>query len=417
MSTNGGVKDDDSGKPYRRLPITSANVTIISQNNKHSAIAESIRNIEKRGIITISEVVAGDERENKDACRTTLEVADTGGQIVKHLGCEEDQRRAPADQRAEFVVSDDEVSDVEGYTVNILAKSTHRDGSIYRGMDTWWKEEYCIADRNETRLEAMTLSESTDCIFYDGTCVEHYPGRMLQIFSIKVANISLAGGSVELYGYIATRDDIDPLLNYVFSFSRDDPIIVRQGSFINMTGPKRGIDICDRALLEYDIRIKTGEHEKDDLQLIDGISIIGHVGTWNRPFSIRIPGDCGAVGITLSRLEPAVEATIDVLVSEVQSSFNLFLGCFTSGLIKEIQLFDGAIFEPCGLKRSVVVVVIDDFIDLKFKVGVLPSNSDQLRCTFEAKTHGHDTQEIRTDFALLSVKMTWSTLPRGTLGL
>jgi hypothetical protein len=82
----------------------------------------------------------------------------------------------------------------------------------------------------EARLEAMTLSEPTDRIFYNGTCVEHDPSRMLQIFSIEVASISLDGGSVELYGYIATWDVIDPLLNYVISFRRDDPIIVRQVS-------------------------------------------------------------------------------------------------------------------------------------------------------------------------------------------
>jgi hypothetical protein len=29
-------------------------------------------------------------------------------------------------------------------------------------------------------------------------------------------------------------------------------------------------------------------------------------------------------------------------------------------LIKEIQLFDGAIYESCGLKRSVVAVVMDE---------------------------------------------------------
>lgn len=149
MSTISGVKGD-SGKPYRRLPITSANVTIFSQNNKHYTIVRGIRNFEKRG--TFSEVVAGDERTNKDACRTTSEVVDTGGQIVKHLGCEEDQRRTPEDQRGEFVASDDEeVSDDERHTLNnILAKSRHRDGSIYR-VDTWWKELFRIADRNESK--------------------------------------------------------------------------------------------------------------------------------------------------------------------------------------------------------------------------------------------------------------------------
>ena len=36
------------------------------------------------------------------------------------------------------------------------------------------------------------------------------------------------GGLVELYGYIAVRDNVDPLLNYVVNFSRDEPIIVKQ---------------------------------------------------------------------------------------------------------------------------------------------------------------------------------------------
>lgn len=35
-------------------------------------------------------------------------------------------------------------------------------------------------------------------------------------------------GSVELYGYMAARDCLDPLLNYIFNVSRDDPIIVEQ---------------------------------------------------------------------------------------------------------------------------------------------------------------------------------------------
>lgn len=178
-----------------------------------------------------------------------------------------------------------------------------------------------------------------------------------------------------------------------------------------MAGPKRGIDMMDFTLIEYDMRIKTGEQEKDDLQLIDGASIIGPAGTWNRPFTFHIPGDCGAVDITLSRLNNAVEATVEVLISEVQSSFNLSLGCLTSGLNEEIRLFDGTITESRGLQRSVVAVVKRSLIDLKFKVGTLSSSSDQHCCSFKAKTHGHDTQEIKTDFALISVKVTWSTLP------
>ncbi|KAF8704047.1 hypothetical protein HU200_031532 [Digitaria exilis] len=273
-------------------------------------------------------------------------------------------------------------------------------------MDKWWKKEFCIADRNETRLEAMVFSNPTNCIIDNGRCLKHYPRRMLQILSLKLAKTPADCGLIELYGYIAVRDDLDPLLNYIVKFSRDSPIIVEQGSLINMTGPKRGIEMTDLTLIEYDMRIKTCKEEKYDLQLIDGASLIGPAGIWNRPFTIQIPGDLGAIDITLSRLYSSVEATVELLISEVRSSFDLSLSCFTSRLNKGIWLFNGAIAESCGLKRSVVAVRKKSSIDLRFKIGAVSSS-----CSFKAKTHGHDTQEIKTDLAFISVKVTWSTLP------
>jgi hypothetical protein len=94
----------------------------------------------------------------------------------------------------------------------------------------------------------------------------------------------------------------------------------------------------------------------------------------------------------------------------------LSLGCLTSGLDVEIRLFDGTITDSRGIKRSVVTVVKDSLIDLKFKLGAQPSCSDQYCCSFRAKTHGHDTHGIKTDFALISMKVTWSTLPCGFSG-
>ncbi|KAF8703458.1 hypothetical protein HU200_032265 [Digitaria exilis] len=277
-------------------------------------------------------------------------------------------------------------------------------------MDSFWKKEYRIAERKETLLEAMALSDPPSCIIHEGTCLQHVPCSMLQIFSLELAKISVNGGLVELYGYIAVRDDLDPLLNYVVNVSRDEPIIVQQ---VRLVRPKRGIDMMDYALIEFDMRIKAGKQEEDDLQLIDGASMIGPAGLWNNPSTIHISGDSGAIDLTFSRLEAAVEATVEVHISEVQSTFTMYLGCLTSGLNKEILLFDGAIAESCYLKKFVVAVILDFSIDLKFKLGSLFSNSDQRCCCFESKNHGHDTQEIKADFALISVKVTWSTLPRG----
>ncbi|CAN6236984.1 unnamed protein product [Urochloa humidicola] len=350
-------------------------------------------------------IISGDE----DACRTTLEVMDnkpdTTGENVHIVGCElssGDKENWPAE--------------VPGYPMDdvppmdILPNSSHRDCSIYSGTPSW-KREFRIADRNETRREAMMFSDPTDCDNIDGTCWLHSCRHMLQIFSLKLANIPVERGTVELYGYIAARDKLDRLLNYVINFSRDDPIIVEQGSLINMAGPKQGIQLIGTTLIEYDIKIKTGRHENEDLQLIDGVSLVDNMDTWNcSPFTCRMHGGCRAIDITASRLNFAVEATVEVTISQVQSSFSMHLGCFTSGLHDEIRLFDGAIAESCGLKRSVIAVVMGAQMDLKFKVAAASCIPVEHCCSFKATKHGRATQEIKTDFALIAVKVTWSTL-------
>lgn len=76
--------------------------------------------------------------------------------------------------------------------------------------------------------EAMMFSDPTDCYIINGTCRLHSTCHMLQIFSMKLANIPVEHGPVELYGYIAAWDNLDRLLNYVINASWDDPIILEQ---------------------------------------------------------------------------------------------------------------------------------------------------------------------------------------------
>lgn len=179
-----------------------------------------------------------------------------------------------------------------------------------------------------------------------------------------------------------------------------------------MAGPKRRIELVDTIVLEYDMRIKAVDKEQGDLQLIDGVSVKDDISTQDRDvFTRRIRGEYGVVEISMSRLNYAVEATVQVLVSEVYSSFNMHLGCFTSGLQEEIQLFDGAVDESGVLKRSVIAVRMGTSMDLKFKVGSEASLPVEHCCSFKANQHGCVSQEIKTDRALVSVNVTWSTLP------
>uniref|UniRef100_A0A453NE84 DUF6598 domain-containing protein n=1 Tax=Aegilops tauschii subsp. strangulata TaxID=200361 RepID=A0A453NE84_AEGTS len=77
----------------------------------------------------------------------------------------------------------------------IFSNSSHRDGAIYKNKlftENWFDID--ITDHNE-----MTLAECS---------INHDP--------------------IELYGYIAVRDDRDGMRNYVLNYSRDDPIITQK---------------------------------------------------------------------------------------------------------------------------------------------------------------------------------------------
>ncbi|XBI78086.1 hypothetical protein VPH35_087836 [Triticum aestivum] len=263
---------------------------------------------------------------------------------------------------------------------NILKKTTHQDGSIYKinyGILKLWR----LTQRGETQLEPMMFSNPTNCFPDRDRSMVHSATAMMQIFSLKLEKASTNIGLVQLYGYIAVRDRYDSLLNYVFNRSRDDPIIVEQGSLIEMTGPKRGITMVAPALQE------------DDLQLIDGAMEYHDLVTPEYPFTHRINGDCGAVDITLALVRWAFEATIDVVISK-------------------IQLFRGSVVESCGL-RYVIAVKKDTWMHLKFKVGQNSCKNDlDHHCSFKAKKHGHDYEQIMLELASISVKVTWSNLQR-----
>jgi len=377
MASKSGGKVDEPGKPDKLLPISST--------EDNSAISQVKKKVEASGTtLEVIDAIA----VKQDALSKTVNFSSykkNGRSATKYAKSKSKTRRRNP--------------------MEILPRSTHRDGSMYRSTHSW-KEIYNVADHSETRS-----ADPTDCFIHNGKCFSHMPNHVLQFFSLKLAELILDVGPVELYGYLAVRDGLDTGLNYVVNISRDDPIIVKQGSLINMTGPKRGIDMYSSVLVEFDMRIKAGEHERDDYQLIDGASELADTwGPWNQAFTNRINGDCGTVDITVSRINDAVIASVEVVVSEVQSSFDLCFCCFIDGFNEEIRLFDGVIDESRRLKRSVVAVVDGSTMDLKFNVAAEASGSAEHCCSFKADTHGLATQEIKTVFGLISVKVTWSTL-------
>ncbi|CAL4975796.1 unnamed protein product [Urochloa decumbens] len=267
---------------------------------------------------------------------------------------------------------------------SIIDKSTHRDGAIYNKNWGFWGQgcPVNLADRTEN--------------------------EMIQIFSLMLAKTPINSGSIQLYGYLAVRDYMDGHLNYVFNRRRDNPVVVQQGSFINMTGPRRGIIMLSEVLMEFDMRIKTGEKEEDDLQLIDGLINLDNRIT-RRPFTIRFNGSSGgAVDMCLTLMDRGMEAIIVVSIAELQSAFDLSLSSIVSVMEdhKEIQLFHGAIGESCQ-KRFVVAVPVDTVMHLKFNVDKKGTDDDIVHlCSFDANQHKCVNRQIKFEAACISVDVT-----------
>jgi hypothetical protein len=296
---------------------------------------------------------------------------------------------------------------------------------------------------------------------------------MMQIFSLKLAYPPPAGGQVQVYGFMAVRDSLDPLRNYVFNRTRDDPFTVEQdGGVIPMSGPKRGIWWHDMALVEFDMRIKRGDNEADDLQLIDGgVWFNDRTSTHARVATKRIDGDYGSVDICYALLHSAMEATVQIEVAELLSGFSLYASVFyISGLVQqEMQLFDGVIPGPDGcqiykldkfvlgsggqtevaarkymvsssdgrhryepekcviaaggggqryeLGKYVIAFPKRTKLGLTLKICQSGGSSDcdeVVRfCISPASTHGCDTFAFDLGFATIHVKISWSTLDVG----
>ncbi|XP_037480886.1 uncharacterized protein LOC119358450 [Triticum dicoccoides] len=142
-------------------------------------------------------------------------------------------------------------------------------------------------------------------------------GITLQIFSFKIANISLdlewplLQWPLKVYGVVAARDNVDRKRNVLFHRQRDNfQEITQEDPFLCLTGPSRAISAESPLEFEVQLKIKGGHAESEDSVLINRKGHFGGYHTDNGLYTVTFDNCLCTAELSLQKLyRGAVQAT------------------------------------------------------------------------------------------------------------
>ncbi|KAF0927094.1 hypothetical protein E2562_029852 [Oryza meyeriana var. granulata] len=150
---------------------------------------------------------------------------------------------------------------------------------------------------------------------------------------------------MSIYGFLAVRDNVDCLRNYVFNHSREHALQIGSDSrILPLISPVRSISARYDALVEYSIRVKNDADDgtDEDHDLIDGCFEFKLFPLDPNIMNLksRIFGPYGPVDIEYLILREAVEATVDVRIKRAVKGYHLTaVTAFSSGYQDGILLY------------------------------------------------------------------------------
>ncbi|XP_048556304.1 uncharacterized protein LOC125537048 [Triticum urartu] len=226
---------------------------------------------------------------------------------------------------------------------------------------------YALDDTNPTPLTSKRFTEPR----------KDYPVlTMLQIFSFRNVGDFLDGQSMLVYGFIAIRDELDCLRNYIFNCPREQAHdITPDSQTLPLISPVRGNSILDGVLLEYSLKVKSNgsDNAEMDYVLADGcIEYTDHMILRGTTLKSRLFGKLGPVDFHYTFLRQGIEATVDIEIPMASPAWGVkAVTAFTSGLSDAIVLYDGSTSSPAQSVfpiSSVVTVQLGHELKLKFDI-------------------------------------------------
>ncbi|PVH63095.1 hypothetical protein PAHAL_3G472500 [Panicum hallii] len=253
---------------------------------------------------------------------------------------------------------------------------------------------------------------------------------LLQFIDIKIARYHHTWpGPAKIFGFVAARDTIEPLRNYVYrreiNSSEDEYGVAR----LSLTSPARVISMASRALIEFELRVRTeGRPDEDEPNgdcLIEGCTELTNMLASDSFIEHRrLYGDNCALDVKFAVLINAVEARVDIKVlslGAIASGINLKVYGKTSGFSEVIRLFEGASPKPGVVMSFAVAVDTHNYLDVCIEGSsednpVLgrkekkPASRSWWKCSFGSDYHDMDKEVAELgEFAVVSVNVNWKS--------
>ncbi|CAN6242712.1 unnamed protein product [Urochloa humidicola] len=286
-----------------------------------------------------------------------------------------------------------------------------------------WHRKFRMINTTPTSVGSMRFTQP-------GGAYEYTSSQLLQFFSMRFAGDFSHGQRMSIYGFVAVRDEVDKLRNYIFNRPREHAQEITPDSpDLLLTPPTRGISAPYDVIVEYSLKVKGngGDDTKDDEEFIDGCFMFRETSRWDTALrKVRLFGSVGPLDIHFVSMKFAVEATVEVKVKTAMPGYSLsMVTASTCGYEAEIILYDRS--APCpapmepkdggGLSSSVVVVAhavvaveVGCYVKLRFEIGRDDARKSSHELLFTAQRHGRSKGAVVMGRMFkVAAMVTWST--------
>uniref|UniRef100_A0ACD5UHU4 Uncharacterized protein n=2 Tax=Avena sativa TaxID=4498 RepID=A0ACD5UHU4_AVESA len=243
------------------------------------------------------------------------------------------------------------------------------------------------------------------------------------VLSVKIVS-SDYDYPLNVYGTVIARDNLDRHCVYLFRRGKDNcQSITSKDNSLILTGPKRGLLLCDSIFFEIDLKVKDAHgREVDDERLSKGLLELDGIirQTSNVKHGIEtytLVSMHSILDLRYAFVRNAVEGTVEIRIIEGPADFHGKITASTTSVPCDIVLHDS---EVNGLltagdngvmqtARRIVGVSVDEML----LVNVAPAGCDEFpgrTVNFTPKLNSSDEEYIVCGNYKMQVKVTWSIL-------